>query len=216
MRSCPFITFMQHKNPASNTETIAYTLHGNCYLNITNRCTLRCAFCPKFNKTWEVQGYPLRIRHEPDSEEILREIGNPGDYRQIVFCGLGEPTLRLATLLEVAGNMKQQGAFVRLNTDGLANYVHKRDITPGLKGVIDAVSISLNAQDEQVYFEHCRPPQNGLLQEVLEFVAAVKEHVPDVTLTAIDGLPGVDISACEKMAARLGVKFRRRVLDVVG
>lgn len=206
---------MQHEHVES-TETIAYTLHGNCYLNITNRCTLRCVFCPKFNKTWEVQGYPLRIRHEPGSDEIISAIGNPGEYRQIVFCGLGEPTLRLDTLLEVARSIKQQGGVVRLNTDGLANYVHRRDITPELGGLIDAISISINAQDEAVYSQHCRPPVDGLLEEVLGFVSAVKKHVPDVTMTAIDGLAGVDISACEKLAVQLGVKFRRRVLDVVG
>ena len=35
-------------------------------------------------------------------------------------------------------------------------------------------------------------------------------------MTAIDGLPGVDISACQEIADEIGVTFRRRVLDKVG
>ncbi|HEX19891.1 MAG TPA: radical SAM protein, partial [Acidiferrobacteraceae bacterium] len=76
-------------------DVIAYQLHGNCYVNLTNHCTLRCQFCPKFNKQWQVQGYPLRLQQEPDITKVLRTIGAPGQYKEVVFCGFGEPTLRL-------------------------------------------------------------------------------------------------------------------------
>ena len=201
---------------SSGGEVIAYTLHGNCYLNLTNRCTLRCAFCPKFNKEWEVQGYPLRLPREPGVEEILAAVGNPTAYREVVFCGLGEPTLRLAELLQVAETLKQAGARIRVNTDGLANWVHQRDIVPELAGRVDALSISLNAQDETTYNRHCRPPAAGAFPELLEFILRAREAIPDITLTAIDGLEGVDIAACEALAQRFKVKFRRRVLDEVG
>jgi TatD family-associated radical SAM protein len=168
-------------------DVIAYTLHGNCYINLTSRCTLRCQFCPKFNKD-----------------------------REVVFCGLGEPTLRLPELLRVAEALKQAGARVRLNTDGLANWVYQRNIVPELIGRVDALSISLNAQDEATYNRHCRPPATGAYPELLEFILRAREAIADITLTAIDGLEGVDIKACEALAERFKVKFRRRVLDEVG
>ena len=204
------------QTPAS--EVIAYELHGNCYLNITDRCTLRCAFCPKFNKTWEVQGYDLRLKFEPSVEQILAAVGDVSRYQEIVFCGLGEPTLRLDVLLQVAERLKQQAAKIRVNSDGLANLVHGRDVTPELAGKVDALSISMNAQNEVVYNRHCRPKNEypGAYQAMLEFARRAKEFVPSVTLTAIDGLEGVDIEACREIARKLDVHFRRRVLDLVG
>jgi TatD DNase family protein len=197
-------------------DVIAYTLHGNCYLNLTSRCTLRCEFCPKFNKDWEVRGYPLKLRQEPSVAQMLEAVGDPTMYREVVFCGLGEPTLRLPELLQVAHTLKQAGARIRLNTDGLANWVHQRNVVPELAECVDALSISLNAQDETTYNRHCRPPAVGAYPELLEFILCAREHISDITITAVDGLEGVDIAACEALAERFNVKFRRRVLDEVG
>ena len=197
-------------------DVIAYTLHGNCYLNITSRCPLRCEFCPKFNKDWEVQGYPLRLKQEPSVEQLLEAVGDPTQYDEVVFCGLGEPTLRLPELLQVAHKLKQAGARIRLNTDGLVNWVYQRNVVPELAECVDALSISLNAQDEATYNRHCRPPAVGAFPELLEFILRAREQIPDITITAIDGLEGVDIAACEALAERFNVKFRRRVLDEVG
>ncbi len=195
---------------------IAYRLHGNCYLNITSQCTLRCGFCPKYNRTWEVQSYDLRLHREPTVEEVLEAIGDPGEFKEIVFCGLGEPTIRLDALLAIARALKEQGARVRVNTDGLANLREGRDVTPELAEVVDSLSISMNAQDAAVYNEHTKPRLRGAFPAMLEFARLAHERGIEVTLTAIDGLEGVDIDACREMAESLGVKFRRRVLDVVG
>ncbi len=197
-------------------DIIAYPLHGNCYLNTTARCTLRCNFCPKYNRTWEVQSYDLRLHHEPDVQEVLAAVGDPTRFKEIVFCGLGEPTLRLELLLAVARALKAQGATIRVNTDGLANLVHGRDVTPELEGVVDALSISMNAQDEETYIRHCRPRKAGAFAAMLAFAGLAKRYVPSVTLTAIDGLEGVDVARCAAMAEAIGVHFRRRVLDAVG
>ena len=199
-------------------ETIAYELHGNCYLNITYHCTLRCAFCPKFNGTWEVQGYNLRIHQEPSVDEIVAAVGDVSRYKEIVFCGLGEPTRRFDVLLAVAERLKKQGARIRLNSDGLASLVEGRDVTPELAGLIDALSISMNAQNEAVYEHNCRPHPNypEAYQAMLDFVRRAREHVPEVTVTAIDGLDGVDIPACRRLAYELGVNFRSRYIDQVG
>ncbi len=197
-------------------QVIGYTLRDSRYLNITNRCTLRCTFCPKFNDIWTVQDYQLRLAREPTLEEIIAAAGNPEDYREIVFCGLGEPTLRLYTLLDAATRLRPRARRIRLNTDGLANLVYGRDVTPDMEGLIDALSVSLNAQDAETYNLHCRPKLPGAYAAILDFVKHARDFIPEITLTAIDGLPGVDIAACEKIARDLGVNFRRRVLDVVG
>jgi TatD DNase family protein len=195
---------------------IAYPLHGNCYLNLTSRCTLRCSFCPKFNGTWRVKDVDLRLHRVPSAEQVIAAVGDPGHFQEIVFCGLGEPTLRLSAVLTVAGRLRAQGARIRLNTDGLASRVHGRDVTPELAGRIDALSVSLNAQNAEVYNRHCRPRIPGAYAAMLDFVRRARRYVPDVTVTAIDGLPGVDVGACAEIAQGLGVKFRRRVLDNVG
>ena len=201
----------------SQAPVVAYPAHGNCYLNITSRCTLRCRFCPKFNHLWVIDGANLRLRQEPSVGEVLAAIKDPRAYDEIVFCGLGEPTLRLYEMVEIAAELQQRGARrVRLNTDGLANLVYDRDVTPDLEGPVDALSISLNAQNEAIYNRHCRPTLPGSYNAMLEFADRVRDFVPDVTLTAIDGLEGVDIAACERIARDLGVKFRRRVLGAVG
>lgn len=201
---------------AAPEQTIGYTLRDSRYLNITNRCTLRCAFCPKFNGVWTVQDYQLRLDREPTLEEIIAAVGNPQDYREIVFCGLGEPTLRLYTLLDAASQLRPRARRIRVNTDGLANLVYGRDVTPDMEGLIDALSVSLNAQNAETYNLHCRPKLPGAYEAMLDFVKRARDFVPEITLTAIEGLPGVDTAACEKVAQRLGVNFRHRVLDVVG
>ena len=158
----------------------------------------------------------MLLLHEPGTDEIIAAIDDPASYKQVVFCGLGEPTLCLNTLLEVAQYLKSKGTFVRLNTNGLANREYKKDITPELSKFIDALSISLNAQDEIVYDHHCRPKEMGAYYEMLDFITCATENFNDITLTAIDGLQGVDIHACEKIANDYNVTFKRRIYNVVG
>lgn len=202
--------------PGQAAGNVAYTLHGNCYLNITNRCTLRCRFCPKHNRTWVVQDYDLTLRHEPSREDILAALGDPTQFKEVVFCGLGEPTQRLDVLLEVARAVKLRGGMVRLNTDGLANLIYARDVTAELAECIDSVSVSLNAHNADVYEEHTRPKCAGTYPAMLDFIRCAKARGLEVTVTAIDGLAGVNITACRLIAETLGVAFRRRELDIVG
>ena len=195
-------------------DTVGYTLHGSRYLNVTNRCgVLRCAFCPKFNGQWSVKEYDMRLHHNPSADELVDAAGNPMDYKEVVFCGMGESTMRLDVVLEVARRLRAKGARLRLNTNGLGNLINGRDVAPELAAVIPSISVSLNAQDEDTYNRHCRPKHAGSYASVLEFIRSAREAGADVTVTAIDGLPGVDIAACQAIADALGVKFRRRVLD---
>lgn len=197
-------------------QIIAYPIRDNLYLNITDRCTLRCQFCPKHNGTNKVHQYDLSLHHRPTVEQIISTINNPSQYREIVFCGYGEPTLRLEVLLDVAYFIKSHGGRTRLNTDGLANLVHKRNVLPELGSAIDAVSISMNATDAKTYQQHCQPALNGSFAAMLNFLTEAPKYIPRVTATAINGLDGVNIKHCRSLAAWLGVRFRVRELDVVG
>ncbi len=198
------------------TVTISYVIGNKLYLNITDRCTLVCEFCPKTQGLHQVHEYDLSLNQRPELDDIIAAVGDPSAYEEIVFCGYGEPTLRFKTLLHVARYVKEQGGRVRLNTDGLANLTNKRNVLPEMHGLIDAVSVSMNAHNETLYKQHCAPQLMGAWQAMLGFLAEAPAYIPDVTATAINGLAGVDIVACEQIAADLGVKFRARQLDVVG
>ena len=199
-----------------SAQTISYTIGDRLYLNITDRCTLACAFCPKHQGSHRVHDYDLTLDHRPAQAEIIAAIGDPRRYAEVVFCGFGEPTLRLKVLLETARQIKAAGGRVRVNTDGLANLVHKRNVLPDLAACVDALSISMNAQDTEVYGVHCHPALPGSFDAMLDFIALAPRYIGDVTATAIAGLEGVDIAACRALAEQRGVKFRRRELDVVG
>src|SRR5512139_3072388 len=105
---------------------IAYRISDALYVSVTNACTLRCRFCPKTRGDYVVKGYDLALSRHPRFEEVVSAIGDPGMYAEVVFCGFGEPTLRLRLLKEVARWLKARGSRVRANTDGLANLVHRR------------------------------------------------------------------------------------------
>ncbi len=198
------------------TQIIAYPIRDNLYLNITDRCTLECRFCPKHNGTHKVHHYDLALQHRPTTEQIISAIDHPSSYREVVFCGYGEPTMRLKVLLDVAYFVKSQGGRTRLNTDGLANLTHKRNVLPELGRVFDAVSVSMNAAEADTYQRHCQPALAGSFAAMLEFLAEAPKFITKVTATAIDGLDGVNIDHCRLLSTWLGVRFRRRELGVVG
>lgn len=198
------------------SQQISYQIENSLYLSINDRCTLVCEFCPKTRGDLHVKGYDLTMDHRPSAGEIIESVSKPSSYKEIVFCGYGEPTLRLKTLLEVGAELKKQQASIRLNTDGLGNLVHKRNILPDLAGVVDSVSVSLNAQNAEIYNKHCQPQLPGSYQAMLEFLRLAPTYISHVTATAINGLQGVDIAACRKIAENSGVGFRQRELDLVG
>jgi len=197
------------------TTKIAYTIRDSLYLNITNRCTNACIFCAKF-KDFTVKGHHLRLDHEPTVDEVKRAIGDPTRYAEVVFCGYGEPLIRLDLVKEIAAWLKKQGIKVRINSDGQANLVHGRNILPELQGLVDAISVSLNAADVETYQHWCRSRfgSDGY-RAVLDFLREAPAYIPEVTATAVT-LPGLDIEACRQVAKELGVTFREREYNEVG
>lgn len=194
---------------------IAYQIRDSLYLNVTNRCTNSCPFCAK-NSDLTVKGHYLGIDSDPTATELIDAIGDPSPYEEVVFCGFGEPLIRLDTVIEVARWLKEKGAKVRINTDGLANMVHKRNILPELEDIVDAISVSLNADTAKLYEKVCRPPFGGAYEGVKKFIVEAKKHIPDVTASVV-GLPNIDVEKCRKIVeGELGVKFRLRPYNEVG
>lgn len=212
--SKPNVKIIQQFDPAK--EKLVYTIGENLYVNLTDRCTLACEFCPKIQGSMKVHEYDLLLSQRHSAEEYIAQIKDPSQYKEIVFCGFGEPTLRIKELLIIARYCKKSAVAVRVNTDGLGNLVNKRNILPDLAECVDALSVSMNAQNEEVYDRHCVPALKGSYQSMLAFLALAPDYIPDTTATAIDGLEGVDIAACEAQAKQFNVKFRGRVLDIVG
>jgi TatD DNase family protein len=193
---------------------IAYQIRDSLYLNITNRCTNRCSFCVRFHSDY-VKGHRLRLSHEPSEDELKEAIGDPARYKEVVFCGYGEPLERLETVKNIARWVKDHKGRVRVNTNGHANLIHRRNIIPELKGIVDSISVSLDAQDRDTYDRICSPVFPDAFDAVLSFIREVKEAVPDVQATVVE-MPGVDVAQCRKIAEGLGAIFRLRKLDIVG
>ncbi len=197
------------------TTRIAYTIRNSLYLNITNRCTNACTFCAKF-KDFTVKGHHLRLEHEPSTAEVKQAIGDPTRFAEVVFCGYGEPLIRLELVKEIAAWLKSKGVKVRINSDGQANLVHGRNILPELEGLVDAISVSLNAPDAETYQHWCRSRFGDAgYRAVCDFLRAAPRYIPEVTASAVT-LPGIDIAACRRLAAELGVEFREREYNEVG
>ncbi|HUL43030.1 MAG TPA: TatD family hydrolase [Bacteroidota bacterium] len=190
---------------------IAYTIRDSLYLNITLRCNADCVFCDRKGEAI-VKGHNLRITREPDTAEITRAIGDPQKYEEIVFCGYGEPTIRLDVLKEVSGWVKSKGGRVRLNTDGHGNVINHRNIVPELAGLVDSISISLNAIDPKRYGELMRIDGERMFPAMVEFASECVQHGFDVTMTIVDLNDGEEEKAKAFVEKRIGAKFRSRIL----
>jgi TatD DNase family protein len=194
---------------------IAYRIRNSLYLNITNRCSNRCSFCAKFSDFF-VKGHFLKLDHEPSYAEIMSAAGDTSAYDEIVFCGYGEPLLRLDLVKEVAKELKSRGCRVRINTDGQASLVHGRNVPAELAGLVDAVSVSLNAPDPDTYDRLCASPYGpSAFMAVTDFLVEAKKYIPAVIASAV-AVPGIDVDAVRRLAESLGVIFRKREYADVG
>jgi len=199
--------------------TITYSYEDGLYVNLTNRCNCRCVFCLRYGQK-EGAIYTedsLWLEREPTRDEALESLlsWDLSKFREIVFCGYGEPTYRLDDILWLVDELRQRVDGlppVRINTNGHANLILNRDVTPELKGRIDTLSISLNAANAADYVAICRPSQGEeAYGAMLEFASRAREYVPNVVLTLVDkDKTQEEMDACRKIAERLGVKLRVR------
>ncbi len=195
---------------------IAYRIRNSLYLNITNRCSNRCSFCAKFDD-FTVKGHNLLLDGEPSFEEIMAAVGKPEpEIEEIVFCGYGEALIRLDLVKQVATDLKRRGYRIRINSDGQANLVHGRDILPELAGLVDCISVSLNAPDAESYTKLCSTPFGVAgFTAVCDFIREAQQYIPQVIASAVT-VPEIDIQACRELAESLGAQFRVREYAEVG
>jgi len=206
----------EHATKKESKNMIAYKIRDSLYLNITNECTNKCSFCVR-NFTDFVKGHHLRLTKEPTADELIAAVGDPKRFKQVVFCGYGEPTMRLDTVIAVASALKAKGANIRIVTNGHGNLINKENILPKLKGLIDALSVSLDVDTKEKYAKICRPIfGSDTYDKVKEFIIEAKKYIPSIEATCLD-MPGVDIPKCKEIAVKeLGVDIRVRKFNEVG
>ncbi len=192
-----------------------YWLDDKLYLNITNTCSNKCIFCFR-NFKRGVDDFTLKLDVEPSFEQVALELDEAMKrkrWKEVVFCGFGEPTERLDLLLMLARCIKwryDEPVAIRVNTNGHGYALNAgRDVVGELKAAgIDKVSVSLNAGDEETYSEVCKPALTGAYDAVLDFIKEAKAKL-DVEVTAVT-TPEVDLRKVEELAKQMGVKFRLR------
>lgn len=199
------------------SDTYAYYLEDKMYLNLTNLCTNNCIFCIRsLNET--VAGSDLTLNSESVSvEEVISQIKQKmqSKTKEIVFCGYGEPILRLEKIKPIAKFIKENYPNIptRINTNGQGNIIFKRNIVPELVGLIDSVSISLNSDNAEQYQELSQSKFGEESYEgVKEFIKLCAEAGIDTTATIVTGYKDtiINVENCEKIATELGAKLRIR------
>ena len=192
---------------------ILYTYKNQVYANITNRCDCSCTFCVRSLKDAVGDSETLWHRTEPTLAEIKKAIDSFdfSAYSELVYCGYGEPTCALDNLLESAAYVKERyPVAIRLNTNGLGNLYHGRNIVPELAQVIDSVSISLNAPTAEKYQAVTRPQFENAYPALLEFAALSQASFRHTQLSIVDVLPADEIAACRKIADERGICLKVR------
>jgi TatD family-associated radical SAM protein len=192
--------------------TITYELQDNLYINVTNKCPNACDFCVRnLENAFE---HDLWLQKDPTASEIISEVFSRdlSKYKQVVFCGFGEPLENIDEVIEVSKVIKEKlDIKIRINTNGLANKIHAVDVTPSFKKLIDSVSISLNAKNAEEYDAICHSIYGkGAFYELLDFARKCKANVKEVQLSVVDCLPKEDIEACEEIANSIGIKLKVR------
>ncbi len=195
--------------------TITYSVKNGIYVNMTNRCPCACTFCLRQNGDSVYGSEPLWLDREPTVKEVCDSIDTweLDKYDEVVFCGYGEPTERLYDLLEVAAYIKAKSNIpIRINTNGLADLIWNEKTAPKLKGLIDTVSVSLNATNKDDYFKVVRP-KFGIdsYDAMLSFTKDCVEYVPNVVMTVVDVVTSAEEQAlsreiCESLGATLRIR----------
>ncbi len=197
--------------------TITYQVKQSVYVNLTNRCPCACRFCLRNNGSGVFGSGPLWLEREPTLEEVTASLDG-WDYtrfREVVFCGYGEPTERLDVLLAAAEHLKGRDATlrVRVNTNGLSDLINGKPTAPLFAGKVDCLSISLNTDDAAEYLDLCRPKFGATAYPaLLAFTKEAAAVVPEVVMTVV-GEPVTSIekqARCRVLAESLGARLRVR------
>ena len=197
--------------------TITYQVKQSVYVNLTNRCPCACRFCLRNNGSGVFGSGPLWLEREPTLEEVTASLDgwDYARFREVVFCGYGEPTERLDVLLAAAEHLKGRDATlrVRVNTNGLSDLINGKPTAPLFAGKVDCLSISLNTDDAAEYLDLCRPKFGAAAYPaLLAFTKEAAAVVPEVVMTVV-GEPVTSIekqARCRVLAESLGARLRVR------
>lgn len=189
------------------------------YANLTNRCNCACTFCLRGKKDMRAEASLWLGGREPSEVEVWAELAALPRERvsEVVFCGFGEPTLRLDALLGLLRRIKAAHPDLptRLNTNGLAELERGGPVAPLFEGLLDTVSISLNASTPERYLALTRarfglPSWEGMLA----FAEHCRAYVPRVVLTVVDHVEdAAEIEACRALCEARGLELRVRAYE---
>ena len=217
----------QGKNSGKNNEkkdenrkdTYVYVLDGNLYINLTNKCSNGCDFCVR-NERSSYYGNYLWLRHvDPTAEKVIAAANGLGDlsrFKEVVFCGFGEPTYKVAEMVALCDYFHGKGLKTRLNTNGQGNLINKRDIVPDLKGKIDFVNISLNASCVEKYQPICRSQFGEAgFAGLIEFAKICKRNGVDCRFSIVDCIGEEEVEACKRLAesVKIPLYVRKYITD---
>ena len=197
-------------------QNFVYEYGTGLYFNLTNKCPCDCTFCVRAGAQGLGSADSLWLEEEPTAQQVIAQLEgkNLTDYTEVVFCGFGEPFCALAAMLEVCAYLKSREDCppVRINTNGLGDLINERYTPPLLKGLVDVISISLNAPTGEKYNQLCRPVfREGSFEAMLRFARECKEFVPQVVFSVVGSvLTPEEMAACEKIADGLGIPLRVR------
>ena len=202
------------------SNTLVYLLDGKIYINLTNRCTNDCIFCLRKDKS-DVKGQELWLDNENfTSFDVIQQFETFKPSKEVIFCGYGEPMMKLDVLKEVAKYIKEKypDTKIRVNTNGHANFVYKKNVVPELKGLVDEFSVSLNGSTKEEYDKLSQPKFDEAYEEMKKFIKACSDEEISVTASVVEGYKGrhLDLEKCEQIAKDLGAKFRVREWIVNG
>lgn len=202
---------------------LVYLLDGKIYINLTNRCTNDCIFCLRKDKD-DVVGQTLWLDDEnSNADDVIKQFELKRNelltthnlpFKEVIFCGYGEPMLKFDVMKQVAKYIKDKypETKIRVNTNGHANYVYKKNVVPECKGLIDEFSVSLNGSTKEEYDELSQPKFDEAYDEMKKFIKACFDEGISVVASVVEGYKGrhLDLEKCEEIAKSLGAKFRVR------
>ena len=93
------------------TDEAALNLPQNLYLEVTNRCNLKCKACILYKGSWE----PPR---DITLDELIRITDQLPELKQIALHGIGEPLLNEALPVMIR-HLKNRDVSVFFNSNGI-------------------------------------------------------------------------------------------------
>lgn len=197
-------------HPENRRADILYKYGDFLYVNVTSSCQNNCSFCIRRTEDG-LNGYFLKHSEDPADSLVLSTIGEfpIENYKELVFCGFGEPTLRSDLLMKSARAASARGVKTRLNTNGLCTSFMDNEQVARLLGCFDSVSISLNASGAREYNRICPSSVEDSWEQLMKFIKLVKKTGIDSQVSAVSS-SGVDLQRVKALAERLQMSLRIR------